>query len=217
MELNDFLGVQILDLMKKYQNNYKQFKISHTEAVKEIYNAVYNIDCDLKDMNHFFGLLPRFMQVYKKITRDLKNRKDPVILYYRDLMVDIHNDFLHDANNILKYVSQFHFWLNLLHGFYEIPKAFKGQNFLKITMLERVAILLSDSLRDISILRTQIRHSNSRFRSMYSQIEEFYLGIEEHKKMAIALDFPELGKGVGISFSIFSVFILLFGLILKYD
>ena len=215
--LNDFLGYQILNLMKKHSKKFVDFRDSHTNAVKDIYDAVINIDCDIKDMTHFFGLLPRFQVVYKRISQQLHRRKDPVILYYRDLLVDIHTSFLYEANQILGFVRKFHLWIDILQGMYQIPVAFKDEDFLKVSMIERVAILFSDSLRDVSIVRTQIRHSMTRFREMYSQIEEFFVGLEEHTRLAIPLDFPSLGNGGKISGSIWCGLILLFGLLLKSE
>ena len=190
--LESFLGVKIEKLIRENEKNFIDFGENAFTTSDDMLNIIKNIDCNLKDMMAFYQLLPRFFLLYKRIQSDLESKEDPVVLYYKDKLVDIHSKWLKTNNELFGYIGSFNVWLILNMGLFKMPGSFPSDDFFKISMIEMMAKSMIELTLEKDRYKTAIKNILIRYKNIYDEIEDFFEGLEEYLYIKVPFDFPKL-------------------------
>ena len=196
--LNSFLGIKIDKLIRKTEKSFNQFITDNSGSNEEILQYVKNIDCNLKDMMAFYDLLPRFLLLFRRIKVKLEEEEDPVILYYREKLLEIHGQWLENNNNLFKYIAAFNFWMMMQQSIFKMPFSFPIDDFFKISMIEMMSKAMIDLTVEKERFRTAIKNSISTYKKIYEELHDFFEGLEEHMYIKVPFNFPTLENRVSI-------------------
>ena len=194
MALDAYLGKKIEDLIRKNNENFKAFSNLAFETSTNMLENIQNIDCNLKDMMAFYDLLPRFFLLYKRMKEKLEvvEDPDPIVLYYRDQLVEIHQSWLDTNNELFGYIGAFNTWLILNQGLFKMAYSFPSDDLFKINMMEMMAKSMIELTLEKDRYRTSIRNVLLKYKEIYNQIRDFFEGLEEYLYIKVPFDFPKL-------------------------